>query len=464
MPVTITSIQPPPPICLDPEEPMMRHARGYMLRKWLGVNSGGGVDGSRDHGAGDPPSVDTERSIRAVAIMHLPGVSGPSRSLENELEWLAGRGQLEVFLPGDGRLRPEFDRFAQVRTLSYSTLMAPTGPESLIAAIPRFRREVRSLRAAISRVQPDLVLVTSALLPTALLAASIGGVRSILYAGEILDEPRISSERRALAGRALLQLAARSTAGIIACSDRVARQYSVRGARNVTTIHPPIGPRYGEGDGDRFRRTHGIPAGAPLVVAVGAITHGRGQDVLIRALYMVQGSIPDVHLAIVGEPHPREQDLEYARNIARLGDALVPGAVTFTGFEEHVEDAYAAASVVVNPARYEAFGRVAFEALLAGQPVVSTSIGAVPELLHNGVDALLVPTERPRALATAVAEVLSDGDLASRLADSGRARAQAELNPSASLAAFRAQIDNVLEGRNGEGREHRDLRTSPVDA
>lgn len=377
--------------------------------------------------------------------MHLSEVSGPSRSLENELEWLAGRGELEVFLPGDGRLRPGFDRFAHVRTLGYSTLTVPSGPDSLIPAIRRLRREVRSLRTAIQRAQPDLVIVTSALLPTALLAASIGGVPSILYAGEILDEPRVASEPRALAGKALLHHAARSATAIIACSDRVARQYTVRGAKNVTTIHPPIGSRYVEGDGNRFRRAHGILADTPLIVAVGAITHGRGQDVLIRALPTIRGSLPDAHLAIVGEPHPRDRDGEYARNVARLGDALAPGAVTFTGFEEHVEDAYAAASVVVNPARYEAFGRVAFEALLAGQPVVSTSIGAVPELLRNGVDALLVPSERPRALAKAVAKVLSDGDLASRLATSGSARARAELTPSASLAAFRAEIDKLLD-------------------
>lgn len=378
--------------------------------------------------------------------MHLPDISGPSRSLENELEWLAGRGELEVFLPGDGRLRLDFARFAQVRTLGYSTLTVPDGPDSLIPAIRGFRREVRSLRAAIRRAQPDLVIVTSALLPSALLAAWIEGVRSILYAGEILDEPRVASRPRALAGGALLRLAARSATAVIACSDRVARQYTARGAKNVTTIHPPIGSRYVDGDGNRFRRTHGIKADAPLIVAVGAISYGRGQDVLIRALPAIRRSLPEVHLAIVGEPHPRELDGEYARDVVRLRDALVPGAVTFTGFEENVEDAYAAASVVVNPARYEAFGRVAFEALLAGQPVVATSIGAVPELLRNDVDAILVPSERPRALADAVARVLSDGDLASRLADSGGARAR-EMNPSASLAAFEVEIDKLLRRR-----------------
>jgi hypothetical protein len=385
-----------------------------------------------------------EPSIRSVAIMHLPEVSGPSRSLENELQWLAEQGALEVFLPGHGRLETEFARFAQIRTLPYSTLTFPSGPGSLIALGRGFRRDVRKLRAAISRARPDLVIVTSALLPTALLAASSAGVPSLLYAGEILDEPRISSGPRTAAGKALLRLAARSASAIVACSDRVARQYTALGAERVSTISPPIGSCYAGGDGERFRRARGIPADAPLIVVVGALTHGRGQDVLIKALPAIRASIPDAHLAIVGEPHPRELDYEYARDLARLGNALAPRAITFTGFEQHIEDAYAASSVVVNPARYEAFGRVAFEALLAGQPVVSTSIGAVPELLRDGVDALLVPSDHPPAMASAVTQVLSDGDLASRLVDSGGARARAELTPAGSLAAFRAQVEGLL--------------------
>ena len=259
-----------------------------------------------------------ERPVRSVAIMHLPEVSGPSRSLENELEWLAGRGQLEVFLPGDGRLAARLRSLRSGQDLGYSTLTVPERPER-----PDRRHSAGSVgrlaacEAAIRRAQPDLVIVTSALLPSALLAASIEDVPSILYAGEILDEPRVASGPRALAGKALLQLAARSATTIIACSDRVARQYTARGGKNVATIHPPIGSRYARATATDFA----APTGSRLIrpdrrsrrdhpwPGPGRTDSGAAHDPAVS---------PDVQLAIVGEPHPRELDGEYARNVARL--------------------------------------------------------------------------------------------------------------------------------------------------
>ena len=376
--------------------------------------------------------------------MHLAEVSGPSRSLEDELRWLSGEGELEVLVPGDGRLQADFSPFATVTSLEYSALTVPGGPAAWLAMGRRLTRELRTLRAAVRRAAPDLVIVTSALLPAALRAARAGGGRVILYAGEILDEPRVATRRRALAGRALIRHAARSADAIIAASDRVAHQYEGRAAAGVTTIHPPIAARYEAGDGETFRRDHDIPAGSRLVVAVGALSHGRGQDVLIRALPEIRRFHPDVHLAIVGEPHPRDVDREYARELRSLAEDLAPSAVTFTGFEDRPENAYAAAAVVVNPTRYEAFGRVAFEALRAGRPVVSTSAGAISQVLRDGEDSLLVPPDSPGDLAVAVVNLLDDPDLASRLAQAGGVRARDELAPARSLAQFRAAVDACL--------------------
>jgi glycosyltransferase involved in cell wall biosynthesis len=392
-----------------------------------------------------PPALG-EGDVNSLVIMHLPEVSGPSRSLETELEWLAGRGSMEVLVPdlGEGRICSDFQRFARVRSVPYATLAVPTGPVDAVASGYRFRRGYRLFRDAIRSTGADLLVVTSVLLPAALMAARAENIRSVLYAGEILDEPRVPSRSRAWSGARLLDFAARSASGIIACSDRVGRQYTKRGAKHVRTVTPPIGTRYTRGSASGFRERHDIPPDAPLIVTVGAITEGRAQDVIIHAMSTIRQTIPDAHLAIVGDPHPRAVDRAYAAEITRLAELLHPDAITFSGFEERVEDAYAAASVVVNPSRYEGFGRVAFEAALAGRPMVSTSAGAIPEVLQDGSEALLVPPDRPGELAEAVIRLLGDAELGAQLAGAGGSRARAEMTPSGSLEAFQATVGQSL--------------------
>lgn len=382
---------------------------------------------------------------RTLAIMHVADICGPSRSLEDGLRWLAADGgQVSVLMPGEGRLRRDLSGFARIESAAYSPLMVPSTPRDWLGLGGALRREVRELRAAIRSLQPELVIVSSALLVSGLAAARREGVPTILYAGEVLDEPRVPSRWRSLAGRALISFAARSSSAVVACSDRVARQYQRTPCERVATIHPPIGHRYATGDGLRFRIRHGISPDVPLVISVGALTHGRGQDVLIRALPAMRRRHPALELAIVGEPHPRDADRAYARELFQLADDLAPGAVTFAGFEGRIEDAYAAADVVVNPTRYEAFGRVAFEAMVAGRPVVSTSAGAVAELLRDGSDALLVPPDDPRAIAGAVCSLLQDPDRVRELVAAGAPRALVIVAPERALPAFCEVVEEVV--------------------
>ncbi len=60
------------------------------------------------------------------------------------------------------------------------------------------------------------------------------------------------------------------------------------------------------------------------------------------------------------------------------------------------------------------------EALACGLPVVSTAVGGIPDLLTDGVDALLVPANDAPALAAAVRRLWTEAGLATRLAHAGR--------------------------------------------
>jgi glycosyltransferase involved in cell wall biosynthesis len=240
---------------------------------------------------------------------------------------------------------------------------------------------------------------------------------------------------------------------VLACSNTVARQYS--GARRalVTTLYPPIGD-YSGGDPDAFRSRIGIDAGRRCVTAIGNITENRGQDVLIRALPAIRDRVPEAHCLIVGDPHPRPQDLAYRERLRELARQLrVADAITFAGHQDAVADVYAAAEVVVNPRRVgEAFGRVPCEALVAGRPVVAMREGAVPEVLRDGETALLVPPGDPGALAEAVVRLLRDGELVSRLVAEGRREVTRRFSPERSLAVFRRVVTELAGARGRAAR------------
>jgi glycosyltransferase involved in cell wall biosynthesis len=113
-------------------------------------------------------------------------------------------------------------------------------------------------------------------------------------------------------------------------------------------------------------------------------------------------------------------------------------------------DLYAAADVVVNPARVsEAFGRVGAEALVAGRPVVASRVGAIPEVIRDGVDGLLVEPGDPGALTAAVTELMEDPARAAQLVESGRRRVLERFGYEQDLAAWRSVVEPVLTRRLG---------------
>jgi glycosyltransferase involved in cell wall biosynthesis len=83
-----------------------------------------------------------------------------------------------------------------------------------------------------------------------------------------------------------------------------------------------------------------------------------------------------------------------------------------------------AADVFVLNSSYEGLSHVLIEALALGAPIIATRAGGNPEVITDEENGLLVPVGDTPALASALARVLSDGELRARL--SARARESAK--------------------------------------
>ena len=383
--------------------------------------------------------------MKVLAVFHLGEVNGPSNSLDRELVALAGGDRLDVLVPGDGSLVEHYSRFARLHIVPYATLTRPQGIRGAVRQLARMCRDVRLLTRHIREVDPDLVVVVTSMLPAALVAARLAQRPSVAYVSEILD--RAGSPVAPSLQRSILRRLTFALAGAVVCASRtVAAQFGARSNGRVVTAYPRIDRTYAAGDRRAARERWDVPPEATCVAVAGAISRGRGQDVAIRALADARGRLPDARLLIAGSPHPRDADRSYERELRDLVTELDVGdAVRFLGHVREMPDLYAASDIVINPARIdEAFGRVAAEALLAGRPVISTSVGAVPEVFRAGTDAVLVPADDPAAISRAVVELASDAPLRDRLVHTGRDRVNEVCREDLSIGGMRAAAAHAM--------------------
>jgi glycosyltransferase involved in cell wall biosynthesis len=382
---------------------------------------------------------------RVVVALHLPDPSGPWRSLQPALDRLAARGaEIVVAVPRIGRVATELTAGARAEATGHGPLMLPRRPAAAAATAVALRADARRFRALLRREHPDLVIVATTTLPALVLAARRERVPTIVYAAELYRQGAAGDRLRSRIGRGAIRLNERLATVTVPCSHAVAGQ--LRHPDRAIVFYSPIGPAE-EGDGDALRRRHAIPGSGPVIATIGNIARGRGQDVAIRALAELRRERPGARLVIAGTPHPRPMDEAFAEEIDALAASLgVAEAVHRVGFVRPA-DVFAVADVVVNPARFaETFGIVAMEALAAGRPVVSTHVGAVPEVLRDGEHALLVPPDRPEALVAAIGRLLDDPALAARLVARGREHVGTAFSAERVLPRFDEAVAAALAG------------------
>jgi glycosyltransferase involved in cell wall biosynthesis len=165
-------------------------------------------------------------------------------------------------------------------------------------------------------------------------------------------------------------------------------------------------------------------ATAGALLSVAAVIPGKGHDVLLDALAMLDGL--RWHCLCVGS---LQRDPLFAEGLRRrvLAGGM-DGRVRFSGPQTGADltRSYGAADVLVLPSRAETYGMVVTEALARGLPVVAADVGGVPEALGRGADGtrpgLLVPPNDPAALRDALRAWLEDVDLRRRLRRASRER------------------------------------------
>lgn len=162
-----------------------------------------------------------------------------------------------------------------------------------------------------------------------------------------------------------------------------------------------------------------------VALAVGRFSREKGHADLIAAFNHLCGINPemDFRLILVGDG-PERQPIERAVEQFGLNDR-----VTFVGQVSNVHPFYAVADVLALPSHSEGSPNVLLEAMAAGLPTVATAVGGIPEMVADNESALLVASHDPQAMATALNRVLTDTQLACRLASNASALVASHYSP-----------------------------------
>ena len=189
---------------------------------------------------------------------------------------------------------------------------------------------------------------------------------------------------------------------VVVASEALAAAARELGARDVRVV--PTGVSLPE--------AVGTPEEPPHALYVGRLSEEKGVLELVEAA----DGLP---LVVVGDGPLRDR---------------VPGARGFVA-PAALGPYYERAAVVVCPSRREGYGVVAREAMAHGRPVVATASVSPPTAVEDDVTGLLVPPRDPQALRAALARLLADAELRSRLGAAAREHAREHFGREAAARA-----------------------------
>ncbi|MEV6392019.1 glycosyltransferase family 4 protein [Nocardia xishanensis] len=180
-----------------------------------------------------------------------------------------------------------------------------------------------------------------------------------------------------------------------------------------------------------------------VVAVLGRLAPWKGQDVLLRAVAATR--IRPRRVLLIGGAFFDEEP--YAAELDRLAAYLgIP--VTRTGHVDDPRPYLCDADILVHCSVLpEPFGQVVVEGMHAGCAVIASGPGGPDEIVHAGVDGLLVPGGDEAALTAALDSLIADPDLRTRLAAAGRGRA-ADFDVAVTARSVAAFLGRIVQRRD----------------
>jgi glycosyltransferase involved in cell wall biosynthesis len=337
-----------------------------------------------------------------------------SLHVDTARSWRGGQNQVLLTVNG---LRAIGQRSALVahpdgelrRRASEGLELIPIAPRTEVDLTAAWR-----LARVVKKLRPDVVHAHD---PHGIAMAAL----ALSFAGGA-PAPVLVASRRVdfhLKGNSLSRWKYRQVDCFIAASEAIRQMLIADGipASRTVTVHEGIDVEHVEAaERVNVHETLWLPHHAPIVGNVAALVPHKGQRYLVEAAHLVVQEVPDARFVILGEGELREHLERQVREYRLEKHVFLPGFRTdvlgwIKGF-----DLFVMSSVT------EGLGTSLLDAMACGKPIVATDAGGIPEVVDQGVTGTVVPARDPRAMATAIVELLRDETRRQKMGQAGLAR------------------------------------------
>lgn len=279
-------------------------------------------------------------------------------------------------------------------------------------------KTIVTIRKLIRKYQPDIIYAHSSKGGAIARIANLGINKPCIYNPHGWAFNMREPDRKQAAYRLIEKVMAHFCRKIIciseferqsALSNRICADEKMRVIYNGIDI-----AEYEQGERDPVSRVDlGIPENAFLVGSVGRLTKQKAPDIFMIMAKKIKAQIPDAHFIMVGGGELEKEIRDHAERCG-IADSL-----HITGWVSNPLEYVGLFDVAVLLTRWEGFGLVIPEYMLCRKPVVATMAGAVPNIVTDHENGLLVQMDDAQAACDAVLELYHDDSLKEKLIEKG---------------------------------------------
>ena len=279
-------------------------------------------------------------------------------------------------------------------------------------------KAIKGVRALIKKYNPDIVYAHSSKAGAIARAADIGLRNRCVYNPHgWAFNMRCSAKKKAMY-TAIEKIAAPFCDKIICISDaekqsaldkKICREDKLQVIFNGVDIES-----YENGvRGAIKRKDLNIPEDAFVVGMVGRMSPQKAPDVFVKMAKQVKDEVPNAHFIIVGNGNQEDEIRKYAE------DNGFSNSLHITGWVDNPMSYVELFDVACLLSRWEGFGLALPEYMMAGKPIVASRVDAIPNIIRNGENGLLVEVDDDIGTSKAVLRILREDGLRKKIVAQG---------------------------------------------